>query len=309
MVPSRARSAVSLEARSNEEVAAALARIADLLEAQEANPFRVRAYRNAAETIRRADRPVAAILEESGLDGLTRLPGIGESLARSIEQLVHTGRLSLLDRLRGAASPEDVFLTVPGVGRELARRIHEELGIESLADLEIACYDGRLAQVPGIGRRRLTGIRESLAGRFRRGPMMPVPARTATQDEPPVAEILDVDREYRVKSAKKKLPLIAPRRFNPKREAWLPVLHTTRDGRHYTALHSNTARAHELGMTGDWVVIYRDDHDGHGQWTVVTSRLGPLSSGGGRRIVRGRERECVEHYADSPPANGQLFEA
>ena len=93
------------------------------------------------------------------------------------------------------------------------------------------------------------------------------------------------------------LPRIAPRRFNPTREAWLPVLHTERAGRHYTALYSNTARAHELGTTHDWVVIYLDDHDHHGRWTVITSAFGALR---GRRIVRGREHECAAHYAAQP---------
>lgn len=65
-----------------------------------------------------------------------------------------------------------------------------------------------------------------------------------------------------------------------------------------TALYSNTAHAHELGMTKDWVVIYRDDRDGAGQWTVVTARYGSLR---GKRIVRGREAECDAFY--SSPAS------
>ena len=64
--------------------------------------------------------------------------------------------------------------------------------------------------------------------------------------------------------------------------------------RHYTAMFSNTARAHELDTTHDWVVIYRDDDGNHGQWTVITSHFGKLR---GKRIVRGRESECASHYA------------
>ena len=82
---------------------------------------------------------------------------------------------------------------------------------------------------------------------------------------------------------------IAPRRFNPSHVAWLPILHTTRGRRHYTALFSNTARAHQLARTDDWVVIYWDDGRGERQATVVTATGGPLK---GRRIVRGREAEC-----------------
>jgi putative hydrolase len=110
----------------------------------------------------------------------------------------------------------------------------------------------------------------------------------------PIEELLDVDRQYRELAKKQQLPRIAPRRFNPTHEAWLPVLHTERESRHYTALFSNTARAHELGTTQDWVVIYRDDHGNHGQWTVITSNFGKLR---GKRIVRGREVECIAYYA------------
>jgi putative hydrolase len=110
---------------------------------------------------------------------------------------------------------------------------------------------------------------------------------------PPIAELLDVDEEYRRLADLDRLPRIAPRRFNPEGKAWLPILHTRRDARHYTALYSNTARAHELGTTHDWVVIYRDDAGDHGQWTVITAGLGKLK---GKRVVRGRESECAAHY-------------
>lgn len=108
-------------------------------------------------------------------------------------------------------------------------------------------------------------------------------------------EILDVDREYREKAAAGRLVTIAPRRFNPSRVAWLPILHTERGPRHYTALFSNTARAHAQGKTNDWVVIYCDDAQGERQCTVITSERGRLE---GRRIVRGREDE----YEHASPA-------
>jgi putative hydrolase len=112
--------------------------------------------------------------------------------------------------------------------------------------------------------------------------------------------LLDVDAEYRRKSARGDLALITPRRFNPEGEAWLPVLHSERGGWHFTALYSNTARAHELGRTRDWVVVYYYDHDHHEyQCTVVTEFRGPLR---GKRVVRGREQECREFYAGSVAA-------
>jgi hypothetical protein len=123
-------------------------------------------------------------------------------------------------------------------------------------------------------------------GRARSGP--------AIQAEPPVGIVLDADREYRQKAAANKLRLIAPKRFNPKNEAWLPILHTERDLWQFTLLYSNTALAHRLGRTRDWVVVYfHDDSRSEGQRTVVTETQGPLK---GKRVVRGRENDCAEHY-------------
>jgi hypothetical protein len=286
---------------SNAEIASRLDKIAELLEAQAANPYRVRAYRQAAQTLRDMQPPAHEILRTQGIEGLRLIPTIGESLSRSIEQLVHTGKINLLEQLRGETGPEDVLATVPGIGPILASRIHDQWGIETLMELERAAYDGRLAQVLGFGPNRLRAVRESLAGRLHRRPREPERvAQVPLPNQPPVGELLDVDREYRQKAQARRLPEIAPRRFNPTGQAWLPVLHTQRGETHYTALYSNTAHAHELGMTKDWVVIYRDDKHGAGQWTVVTARYGALKN---KRIVRGREAECERFYAAAAQSN------
>jgi hypothetical protein len=115
----------------------------------------------------------------------------------------------------------------------------------------------------------------------------------AATAEPSVAELLDVDREYREKARAGLLRRIAPRRFNAEHQAWLPILHTERGRDHYTALFSNTARAHDLGRTGDWVIIYIDDGSLERQVTVVTEMRGSLA---GRRVVRGRESACARYY-------------
>ncbi len=282
----------------NGEIAERLDKIAASLEAQGANPFRVRAYRTAAQTLRELDQPVAEILRREDLGGLERLPGIGRSLAHTIDGMVRTGRCALLDRLQAGNAPEKLFATVPDIGPGLARQIHEQLGIETLAELEAAAGDGRLARVPGMGPKRVRAVRESLAGRFRREARAKPAPRSEPSDEPPVAELLDVDRRYRLLAELGRLPRVAPRRFNPTQEAWLPVLHAQHGSRHYTARYSNTARAHELGTTRDWVVISRDAPDGHGQWTVITGRYGKLRN---RRVVRGREAECTAHYERREP--------
>jgi hypothetical protein len=109
--------------------------------------------------------------------------------------------------------------------------------------------------------------------------------------------LLDVDREYREGAAAGRLPVVAPRRFNPEGKAWLPILHTSRDGWHFTALFSNTARAHELDRTHDWVIVYFHDNDHReGQRTVVTETHGALH---GMRVVRGREKQSAALYRAS----------
>jgi hypothetical protein len=190
----------------------------------------------------------------------------------------------MLDRLRGASDPVAVFASVPGIGRRLAGRLHDELGLDTLEELETAAHDGRLATIAGFGAKRLAGIRDSLAHRLGRvrSPSLP------TTPVPSVAELLDVDREYRESAAAGSLRLIAPRRFNPAGEAWLPVLHTVRGPRRYTALFSNTARAHRAGKTHDWVVLYIDEGSGEHQYTVITATRGALR---GQRVVAGREDE------------------
>ena len=284
----------SLSSLDNQQIAQRLRELAELLQAQKANPFRVGAYRKAAESLEHSSGNLGELFESEGRAGLDELPGVGPGIAAAIAEMLETGRWAQLERLRGRLDPATLFQTVPGVGPELAQRIHGVLGVETLEALEVACYDGRLAEVPGVGPRRATTIRAALAdildrSRLRRR------ERTISTREPPVDVLLDVDREYLEKVKGGKLATIAPRRFNPEGKAWLPVLHTVREGWHFTGLFSNTARAHELGRTRDWVILYfYDDHQAESQRTVVTEQRGPLA---GRRVIRGREPECRAHYA------------
>jgi hypothetical protein len=276
----------------NADVAGRLDEVAQVLEEHGANPYRVLAYRRASALLRGLPHPVSDIVSREGLEGLERLPGIGTSLARSIRDVVLTGRLHMLDRLRGEIDPLEVLMSVPGIGRVLAERLHEDLGIDTLEELEAAAHDGRLARLEGFGAKKLAGIRDTLAQRLGRARKAGPPGTGAL--EAPVAELLGVDAEYRARSAAADLPRMAPRRMNPTHERWLPVLHTARGPRHYTALFSNTPHAHAAGATRDWVILYYDDGQGERQCTVITARHGPLA---GRRIVRGREDECAAHYA------------
>lgn len=269
----------------NREIAARLEEAAWLLRDQGADPYRVNAYLRAAATVRRWPQSLDIVLRDRGLDGLEVLPGVGPSIARAIRELITRGRLPMLDRLRGAADSVAVLMTVPGIGPRLALRLHDDLGIQTLEALEAAAHDGRLEDVAGFGAKRLAGIRDSLAHRLGRVRA----SRERTRNDVPIAELLDVDREYRNAAAAGTLRTIAPRRFNPAGEAWLPILHTRRGPRRYTALFSNTARAHRAAKTRDWVVLYVDGAGGERQYTVLTAARGPLR---GRRIVAGREEEC-----------------
>jgi DNA polymerase (family X) len=281
-------------AMDNRQIAQQLMTYAEYLEAREANLYRVRAYRRAAETVLALDRPLADLVAAEGRVGLEELPGIGSHLSYTLEEIVRTGEFRVLNA-EGDVDAERVLRSLPGVGPRLGRRIHEQLGITTLEELERAAHDGRLNRL-GIGPKRLRGIREALAGRFGRY-RFALPVR----EEPNVAELLAVDQEYRRRADAMNLPTIAPRRFNPNREPWLPVFQTRRSRWRYRVLFSNTALAHRLGRTRDWTVVYFDNGVSSGQRTVVTENRGDLR---GRRVVRGREQECRAHYGSIP--QGQL---
>ena len=280
----------TLRLDENRFVAEKLAEVADLLAGQGAEPFRVRAYRSASDHVALMEEPVRAVLKEKGRRGLEDLPTIGSAIAAAIEELLETGRLALIERLRGDLDPEQVFQTVPMIGPKLAETIHHKLGVETLEALEAAAHDGRLAALPGIGERRIRSIQHSLSEILSRRRPRHAPEGAPP---PPVQEVLEVDAEYRKLSSEGTLPRIAPRRFNPQGEAWLPILHTSRGPWRFTALFSNSANAHRLNRTRDWVVVYYErDGAAEGQCTVVTEFRGPRQ---GQRVVRGFEAGPATH--------------
>ena len=294
---------------TNEEITGVLIRIADLLQAQDANRYRVNAYRRAAKVISDLDQSAAAMAVSDDGRKLEGLPDIGPSIAGAIRQYVETGRSGLLQRLEGQISPEDLFTTVPGIGEELARRIHVELDIDTLEELELAAHERRLEKVSGIGHRRAASIQDSVGAilnrssrrRARRIRRLEQAAQSddavSSTTRPSVKVILDVDKKYRHRAGAGKLKTIAPRRFNPGRKSWLPIMHTEKNGWRFTAMFSNTARAHDLKKTDDWVVVYFEKDGEEDQCTVVTEQRGPLK---GRRVARGREKDCFAYYSGKP---------
>jgi Holliday junction resolvasome RuvABC DNA-binding subunit len=273
---------------TNAALAANLREYADLLEQQGADRFRVVAYHHAADVVEHLDVPAAEIFASGGRKALIALSGIGTSIAAGLAETIITGRWSQLERLRGSLEPEELLQTIPGIGPELASRLCEQLHVENLAALEIAAYNGSLARTKGFGPRRIQMVRSILSERLGRPRLRQLSQK---QPRPPVSVVLDVDHAYREQASMGRLKTIAPKRFNPKGRAWLPVMHTRRGPWQLTALFSNSRRANELGRVGDWVVIYyHTDTSLEGQCTIVTERRGPCA---GMRVVRGREDECM----------------
>ena len=175
----------------NRDIADRLDEVARVLRDQNADQFRVNAYHGAAASIRHWPQPVSELFRERGLPGLEEVPGVGPSIARAIRDLLTRGRIAMLDRLRGSLPPVTVLASVPGIGTRLAERLHEELGLSTLEELETAAHDGRLETIAGFGEKRIAGIRDSLAHRL--GRLRPL--RRVPSSMPPVWELLDVDRE------------------------------------------------------------------------------------------------------------------
>jgi len=279
---------------TNREITSKLQEIATLLDEQKANPFRVNAYLNAAKTIANMAESIEDLLQREGFQGLLELPGIGEGIARSINEFVQTGRMSRLESLQTGHDPIALFEQIPGIGPRSAHRIIETLHIDTLEALELAAHNGRLKSVPGFSSKKIELVQSWLAHVL--GYRRPRPEQQQMIAEPPVALLLKTDDQYRKKAQAGELPTIAPKRFNPSGEAWLPIMHTTQKGWHFTALYSNTARAHQLDRVNDWVIIsFHDDRHHEGQHTVVTETRGAVT---GRRVVRGREKECIEYYLE-----------
>lgn len=274
-------------ANENAAIAARLQTYADLLKQQGDDIFRVRAYQEAADQIATMPQALSEIFSRQGVAGLIALPKVGRGIAAAIAEMLALGHWTQLDRLQGDTAPARLFQTLAGIGPALARRLADDADIETLEELEVALQAGG-PPLRGFGRRRrqavLSQINDRL-GRIGRGP------RGGATDLPPVSLLLDADRLYRDRAAAGQLRKIAPKRFNPKGEAWLPVMHARREDWHLTLMWSNTARAHDLGKTGDWLVVYyRRDGQPEGRCTIVTETRGPLA---GQRVVRGREAECA----------------
>ncbi len=167
--------------RSNADIAAIFEEIADLLELQQANAFRVRAYRNAARTVSTWPREMAELVARGG--NLDDLPGIGKDLAGKIGEILARGSCDQLDRLR-ATSPPGItdLLHISGLGPKRVHALYHELGIHTPTQLLSAAREGRIRALPGFGVASERRIAEAVAGHLERARRWPLARVTAHVD-------------------------------------------------------------------------------------------------------------------------------
>ena len=167
---------------SKEQVAEILVNIATLLELKGENPFKTRAYLNAARTLETLAEPLDKVIAE---DRLGEIKGIGESIQKKIVELVSTGKLAYYQELKAATPPGLVaMLEIPGLGPKKIKALHDELGLETVEQLEAACKEGKVAGLKGFGEKTQTNILEGINRR------RAYASRHSVSDALPIAEAL-----------------------------------------------------------------------------------------------------------------------
>ncbi len=157
----------------NPDIARIFDEIADLLEIEDANPFRVRAYRNAARLVQGLSNDVKTMVE-SGED-LTELPGIGDDLAKKIIEIVTTGHCSFLEKLEKQTPPAlTELLKVPGLGPKRVKALWHELDVETVEQLARAAQEKRIRSIPGFGEKTEARIQKTLLAHLAAVPRFPI---------------------------------------------------------------------------------------------------------------------------------------
>ncbi len=174
----------------NTTIAQRLKEVAQLLHSQGSNPFRVLAYQHAAQTLEQLERPIDDLVQAEGSEGLKKLPGVRESLARAIRELVRTGRLPILERLRGGREPKSLLATIQGIAENwqaVSIMIWKSTRLKNWKwPLMMGDYGKR-----GIGEKRLAGIIACLTKRLGR---KRTKAHHVVQEIPSIEDLLGVDR-------------------------------------------------------------------------------------------------------------------
>ena len=148
---------------TKEEIAAVLEKIATLLELKDENPFKIRAYTNAARAIETFGGNIPNFQDE---EAVAKIPGIGKSIALKINELAATGSLKYFEEL-SAEFPVGILelFSLPGLGAKKIKALYDRLGINSIEQLQKACEDGRVAELPGFGQTTQQKLCESIAKR------------------------------------------------------------------------------------------------------------------------------------------------
>jgi DNA polymerase (family 10) len=146
----------------NAEIARILNEYADLLEIRGDNPFRVRSYRRAAQTVSGLSRPVAQRIAAG--EDVTELPGIGSSMAAHLQEIAETGGLAALAEMRREL-PETLteLIRLEALGPKKARKLYDELGITSMSELEAALKAGKIEALPGFGKKTAANLRRAIS--------------------------------------------------------------------------------------------------------------------------------------------------
>jgi DNA polymerase (family 10) len=146
----------------NAEIARILEEYADLLEIRADNPFRVRSYRRAAQTVTGLSRPIAQLIAAG--EDVTALPGIGSSMAAHLQEIVNTGDLAALAEMRREVPATlTALMRLETLGPKKARRLYDELGITSIAELEAALEAGKVEALPGFGKKTTENLRRAIS--------------------------------------------------------------------------------------------------------------------------------------------------
>jgi DNA polymerase (family 10) len=200
---------------TNQEIVSILNFIATALEFQGENPFKIKAYQKAARSIEALTTEVTSLVERGEL---RQIEGIGEAIEKKITELVKTGRLEYYEKLK-ASIPEGLFelLKIPHLGPKKLKILHEKLGITTLGELEYACHENRLLELPGFGKKTQQAILEGIQfvkstwDQFRLGEALPVALelKKLLKDQAPVTQISLTGGIRRWKEVIKDIDLVA----------------------------------------------------------------------------------------------------
>jgi len=148
---------------TKDEIAGVLEQIATLLELKNENPFKIRAYTNAARSIETFGGSFASLKDEQALE---KIPGVGKAIAAKIKELAETGSLKFYEELR-AEFPAKILelFVIPGLGAKKVKALYEKLGVSSIAELQTACEAGLVAELPGFGKTTQEKLCQAIAAR------------------------------------------------------------------------------------------------------------------------------------------------